>query len=68
MISMAPVYTIAGVAFISKFVEDFMVDAGQGNWVWLVKTIMYVGVGIFALTEWYGYVRLIAGVFGVMVP
>lgn len=68
MISLTPLYAIAGVAFVSKFVEDFMSDAGKGNWVWLVKTVMYCGVGLFALSTWHGYVVQIASVFGVSVP
>lgn len=68
MISLTPLYAIAGVAFVSKFVEDFMSDAGKGNWVWLVKMIMYVGVGVYAISTWHHYVVQIASVFGVAVP
>lgn len=67
-ISMGPVYAIAGTAFVSKFIEDFMQNAGRGNWVWFVNTVLYVLVGVYALHTWYGGVRAIAGIFGVMVP
>lgn len=68
MISLTPLYAIVGVAFVSKFVEDFLMESGRGNWVWLIKMIMYVGVGIFAIGIWHDHVRMIASVFGVMVP
>jgi hypothetical protein len=68
MISLTPVYAVAGAAFVGKFIEDFMMEAGKGQWVWIVKTIMYVGVGVYALNVWMDGVRMVAAVFGVWVP
>ena len=68
MISLTPIYIVAGVAIVSKFVEDFLTETGRGHWVWLAKLTMYAGVGIFAVNVWHEHVQKIGSVFGVFVP
>lgn len=63
--TLAPLFTIAGIAVGSAIVSKLMEEYGQGSKVVFVKIVAYCACGYIAFDAWWDLVGYVATSFGV---
>lgn len=66
MMSLGPLFTIAGIAASTLLLEHILKVTGHGDKVVFVNVLGYGGVAVYTFQTWFEYIHQVASMFNVI--